>query len=237
MELLQYYKDFVDYLLKNEKNPELQKNKFNAVYKIQEGMKNNKNIIWVYFDIETTSNDTNDHNIRNGKIIEIGAFYNENNTFSELCNPSISITNSHIHGITDSMVTDKCTTENTLYNFFVYLNSLKKSHEDIIILIGHNAANFDKKVIENHLKQYKFNNEICENIFIADTLYALKKYVKIKEGNLQAIYKHFFDQSYIEKHRALDDSQDLKKVVDKVIEDNNICLFDFLYKYIYKISY
>ena len=111
--------------------PELQKNKFNAVYKIQEGMKNNKNIIWVYFDIETTSNDTNDHNIRNGKIIEIGAFYNENNTFSELCNPSISITNSHIHGITDSMVTDKCTTENTLYNLYSQFPNLRRKKKSI----------------------------------------------------------------------------------------------------------
>ena len=236
MESLDYYKSFVNYLLENEKNPDLQINKFNAVYKIQEALKNHKNIHWVYFDIETT-NDINDHNIRNGKIIEIGAFYDDTNSFSQLCNPGISITNSHIHGITDSMVLNECTTENALYNFFVYLNSLKKSPEDIIVLIGHNSANFDKKVIENHLIKYKFNSEICENILIADTLHALKKHVKIKEGNLEAMYKYLFNEAYIEKHRALDDSKDLKKIVDKVIDDNNLFLFNFLYKYIYKITY
>ena len=118
---------------------------------------------------------------------------------------------------------------------FVYLNSIKESPEDIIVLIGHNAANFDKKVIENHLIKYKFNSEICENVLIADTLYALKKYIKIKEGNLQAIYKHLFNDSYVEKHRALDDSIDLKKIVDKVVNDNNLSLINFFYRYIYKI--
>ena len=235
MESTHYYKSFVKYLLENEKNPDLQVNKFNAVYKIQEALKNHKNIHWVYFDIET-ANDIHDQNIRNGKIIEIGAFH-DNSTFSELCNPGISITNSHIHGITDSMVLNKCATEHTLYNFFVYLNSLKKSPEDIIVLIGHNAANFDKKVIENHLIKFKFNNEICENILIADTLHALKKYVKIKEGNLEALYRHLFNETYTEKHRALDDSRDLKKVVDKVTNDNDLLLFSFLQRYIYTISY
>lgn len=233
MEDINYYKSYVDFLLKNEKNPNLQYEKFDAMYKVQKSI---NNVHWVYFDIETT-NDVNDHNIRNGKIIELGACYSEDNTFSELCNPGIKITNTHIHKIDDSMISNKNNTEKTLYNFFVYLNNLRKEPNDIIILIGHNSANFDKKVLENHLNNYKFNNQIYENIFIADTLHALKKYVKIKESNLQSVYKHLFNEEYKEKHRALDDSIDLKKIVDKILEINNIDLYTLLCNYMYQINF
>lgn len=228
-----YYQNFINTLLKSDKNRDLQKEKFDALYRVNYAFQN-YNVHWVYFDIETTSRD---NNLRNGVIIEIAAYYDERNQFQEIANPGFHITNSYIHGITDDKVKNANSTQVVLNNFFIFINNIKKTPEDIVILVGHNAASFDKKIIENHLNDFKFNYEFYYNIFIADTLHSFKKFITLKSYSLENIYRNVFDESYIESHRALDDCKDLKRIVDYFTNKHHVSIYDILEKYIYQLNF
>jgi len=227
-----YYQNFINSLL-TDKNRDLQKEKFDALYRVNYAFQNH-NVHWVYFDIETTSRD---NNLRNGVVIEIAAYCDEHNQFKEIANPGFPITNSYIHGITDDMVRYANSTQVVLNNFFIFINNIKKTPDDIVILIGHNAASFDKKIIENHLNDFKFNREFYYNIFIADTLHSFKRFISLKSYSLENIYKEIFDESYIESHRALDDCKDLKRIVDYFTNKHQLSIFDILEKYIYQLNF
>lgn len=224
MDYLEYFKD---YTLSKEKNPGLYDEKVQAAYTCS----SSPNVIWAYFDLETSNKDENDPNIRNGTIIEVGAV-SGSNEFSKLCNPGHPITNSHIHHITDADVQDKNSTRTVLEEFFEWVQSLRGTPESVVVLIAHNAANFDKKVLMNHIRNYGIQQNL-EGIIIADSLYPIKGMVASKQAKLEIVYKELFNQDYIEKHRALDDSKDLQRILEHLCSVKKTNLFEMLKYYLY----
>ena len=218
---------FKEHVLSKEKNQALYIEKVKAAFMCSRA----PNIIWTYFDLETSNSESTDVNIRNGTIIEIGAVHGEK-VFSQLCNPGHSITNSHIHNIKDTDVSDKNSTEKVLGDFLAWSQSLKESDDDIVVLIAHNAANFDKKVLVNHIRKYKIVKDL-DGIVIADSLYPIKGLVESKQAKLEIVYKELFTQEYIEKHRALDDSKDLMRIIEHLSSVKKKSLFEMLSNYMY----
>lgn len=224
---LDYLTYFKEYTLSKEKNPDLCDEKVKAAYLCTRA----KNIIWACFDLETSNMDVNDPNIRNGTIIEVGAVSGEHE-FSRLCNPGHPITNSHIHNIKDSDVQNENSTHTVLLDFFAWVQSLKTDPSDIVVLIAHNGANFDKKVLVKHINKYSINENL-EGIIIADSLYPIKSSLESKQAKLEVVYKELFGNDYVEKHRALDDSKDLKRILEHLCVTKKTNLFDMLKYYLY----
>lgn len=221
---------FKNYVLAKEKNPDLYLEKVMASYLCHKS----ENVIWVYFDLETANEDPLDPNIRNGSIIEIGAISGEHE-FSELCNPGHAITNSHIHNIKDSDVADKNGTQNVLCQFLDWVQRLKQSPNDIVVLIAHNAANFDKKVLVNHIQKYDIQKDL-DGIVVADSLYPIKSMTTSKQAKLETVYKELFNNDYVEKHRALDDSKDLKRIMEHLSIVHEKTLLEILNPYMYLLK-
>ena len=224
---IRYLEFFKNKVLSKEKNPVLFEEKIQACYEIS----NSSNVIWGYFDLETCNiNPKGD--FRDGTIIEIGSIC-DGETFSELCNPGFPINNSDIHGITTEDVKFKDITKIVLKKYFEWLEGLKKSPDDLIVLIAHNGANFDRKVLLNHIRVMKLQKP--NGVYIADSLYAIKGALGLKKGGLEHAYQHLFGEEYIEKHRALEDTKDLKSIIDNIIEKQNKTEFDFFENYLYKL--
>lgn len=237
---INYKNAFLSHLLNQHNNKQLVHEKFDSIYKINQCLYNNGNLIWVYFDLETandaktlTSNFQKD--IKKGTIIEIGAVCGQNE-FQELCNPGHAIDNSQIHGITDNAVLNARCTKDVLYSFFQWCQNLKTSKNDIVILIGHNAANFDRVVINNHIQNFCMEKNMYDNILIADSLYVVKK-EKLENGKLETIYKKLFGDEYVEKHRALDDTKDLERIIEYLMVKNNTVKLSAFNNYIYQFNF
>ena len=225
MTFLEYFKDKV---LQKEKNPELFLEKIKASYECFLASK----IHWCYFDLETC-NPNPRGDFRDGTIIEIGAI-SDDKTFSELCNPGHIINNSKIHGITTEDVKYKGSTKNIINKFFTWVKDLKENEEEVVILIAHNGANFDRKVLQRHID--KMELVFPKRVYLADSLHIVKTLLEIKKGGLEDAFRKVFGDDYVEKHRALDDSKDLKKLIDHLTEKYNKTLFDLFDNYLYKIA-
>lgn len=230
LQSLQFLSFFKDYILSKEKNPDLVMEKITASFMCT----NAPNVIWTYFDLETCNRDPADINIRNGTIIEIGAVCGEKE-FSVLCNPGHPITNSHIHHIEDSDVAGKENTEKVLRDFLRWVQGLKKTPDDVVVLIAHNAANFDRKVLVNHIRTFDLEDDL-DGLVIADSLYPIKAISPSKQGKLEVVYKELFSQSYVEKHRALDDSKDLQRIVEYICRKKKQSMYDILSNYMYLLE-
>lgn len=117
---------------------------------------------FVAFDIETTGL------ARNSEIIEIGAVKVVNgvisDSFQEFVNPGILIPPAitQITGITDEMVCDADKIYNVLPRFKAFAGNN--------ILVGHNAINFDSKIMGHWADEY----EIYIDNDVFDTLRFLK---------------------------------------------------------------
>ena len=184
-----------------------------------------------FFDLETCHiNPKGD--IRDGTIIEIGAIC-DYKVFSKLCNPGHKINNTSIHGISNDDVKYMGTTKMVLKEFFTWIENLKDNEDEVVVLIAHNGANFDRKVLNRHISN--MNLELPSGVYIADSLYIVKSLLDIKKGGLEIAYKKVFGDQYIEKHRAYEDSNDLKKLIQYLSEKHNRSLLDLFKNYIYTI--
>ena len=224
VEFLEY---FMKCVLSKEKNPKLFLEKVKASYDCEKASK----IHWCYFDLETC-NVNQKGDIRDGTIIEIGAISCDK-VFSKLCNPGHKINNTSIHGISNDDVKYMGTTKMVLKEFFTWIENLKDNEDEVVVLIAHNGANFDRKVLNRHISN--MNLELPSGVYIADSLYIVKSLLDIKKGGLEIAYKKVFGDQYIEKHRAYEDSNDLKKLIQYLSEKHNRSLLDLLKNYIYTI--
>lgn len=224
MDFLTYFRDKV---LSKEKNPKLFLEKIEACYNCSKASK----IHWCYFDLETCNvNPKGD--FRDGTIIEIGAIYDDK-VFSKLCNPGHKINNTKIHGITDDDVKYKGLTKMVLKEFFSWIEDIRKDETEIVVLIAHNAANFDRKVLIRHIEN--MNLEKPKDVYIADSLYVIKSLLGIKKAGLEDGYKTAFGDDYVEKHRAYEDSKDLKRLIEYLRDKHNKTFLELFDNYLYKI--
>ena len=211
MDYLEYFKE---YTLRKEKDPKGFEEKVKAGYVCE-----TKNIRLIYFDLETSSPIERNYPIATvDSIIEIGAV-SEEGSFSKLCNPNHPIFTTAVNGITDDDVKDAQHTRNVLKNFLEWAQP--GEGYDVSLLIAHNAAQFDLKVLRSHIAQY-FPGMKCDNIYVADSLHPLRKNSDASSAKLEEIYRHVFEQDYVEKHRALEDANDLKRITEHVCKEKDI---------------
>ena len=211
MDYLEYFKE---YTLYKEKDPLGFEEKVKAGYVCE-----TKNVRTIFFDLETSSPCERSYPIATvDSIIEIGAVSDQGN-FSQLCNPMHSIFTTAINGITDDDVKDAPRTRNVLKKFLEWIRP--GEGYDVSLLIAHNAASFDLKVLRSHIARY-FHDMKCDDIYVADSLHPLKKRSQASSAKLEDIYRHVFEQDYTEKHRALEDATDLKRITEYICKANNI---------------
>ena len=218
---------FKNYCLSKEKNPELFLEKIKALYTCTMSPK----VHWCFFDLETCHiNPKGD--IRDGTIIEIGAICDDK-VFSKLCNPGHRINNTSIHGISDDDVKYKGMTKLVLKEFFEWLQSFRKDEQEVVVLVAHNGATFDRKVLLRHITN--MNLEKPKGVYIADSLYVVKSLLEIKKGGLEVAYRKVFGDEYIEKHRAYEDSNDLKRLMEYISEKHSKTYLELFKHYLYNI--
>ena len=226
------YKTFVEYALRTKKISHTTIEKYNANSLINQC--DPCKIKYVFFDLETSPQFFG-QKLVDSSIIEIGA-YCDGAEFNQLCNPQHRIINSNIHNITDEMVSSKLCTNMCISMFINWLNGIIQN--GIIILIAHNGASFDKHVLINHINKYNMSTLNMNHICVADTRYILAKYYKeLQSKSLESIYKHIFNDTYIEKHRAIDDARDLKKICVHTMQKLNICIKTFVKDHVYLLKF
>lgn len=211
--------EFVKWLLKCGKIKEIDLDKFRAGKLVALG-----NFEFVYFDLETTQYIPGQAG-RSEKIIEIGAVHRDQN-FSTLVNPGIPIENTIIHKIDNIDVINAPNIVNALNAFISWL-----PQDKTVILIAHNGAAFDRKILQRDLVD--FNIQVKTNILLADSLYPISKIVDAKDRKLQSLYQNLFGNEYIERHRAFEDSIDLRRICEWAEKISNKNLIDIFENYIY----
>ena len=214
---IDYLEYFKEYTLRKEKDPKGFEEKVKAGYTCE-----TKNVRLIFFDLETSSPCERNYPIASvDSIIEIGAGC-EQSSFSRLCNPGHPIFTTAVNGITDDDVKGALHTKYVLKEFFEWVQLLNLSKEyDATLLIAHNAANFDLKVLRSHIARY-FPDMKCDNIYVADSLHPLRKQSNASSAKLEEIYRHVFEQDYVEKHRALEDAKDLKRIAEHICKEKDI---------------
>lgn len=221
MEYLDYFKK---YTLQNEKNPELYEEKVRASYTCA-----NRNVRVVFFDLETSPSCESRHpNANMDTIIEMGAV-SDGDTFSSLCHPGHPILSTQFNGITDQDVVHAPRTLDVVRDFMTWVSP--KSPYEVTLLIAHNAAQFDVKVLRAHIA--KLGREYPD-IIVGDSLYP-SKISGAPSGKLEDIYRHLFQDDYVEKHRALDDARDLERVMRHLEHQTNTPLIRMLSHYMYPL--
>ena len=229
MDYLEYFKE---YTLKKEKDPLSFEEKVRASFECE-----TKNLRLIFFDLETSPPyDRSFPDPSVDSIIEIGATMcagDTPNSFNQICNPGHPVFSTSVNGITTSDVENKKTTLDALKDFFEW--AAPTNENDVCLLVAHNAAIFDLKVLRAHIMKY-FPDLKCDNMYVADSMYPLKKYSGAQNGKLEDIYRHVFKDvcgDYVEKHRAYDDAVDLARVVEHITEQRDVSIPSFLSGYIY----
>lgn len=224
MNYLQYFKE---YTLRKEKDPNGFEEKVRAGFVCE-----TKNVRIIFFDLESSGPQERNYPIATmDSIIEIGAVC-EHSSFSKLCNPGHPIFTTAINGITDEDVKDMPRTRNVLKEFFEWAQP--GEGYDVSLLIAHNAAQFDLKVLRSHIVRY-FPDMNGDNIYVADSLHPLKKLSGASSGKLEEIYRHIFEQDYIEKHRAMEDANDLKRITEHTCKENDISCEHMMSTHVYPL--
>ena len=211
--------EFVNWLLKCGKIKEIDLDKFRAGQLVGFG-----NFEFVYFDLETTQYIPGQVG-RSEKIIEIGAVYRDQK-FSTLVNPEIPIENTIIHKINNDHVLNAPNIVHALNAFIAWL-----PQDKTVILIAHNGAAFDRKILQRDL--INLNIQVHTNILLADSLYPISKIVDAKDRKLESLYRKLFGNEYIERHRAFEDSIDLRRICEWAENISNKNLIDIFENYIY----
>jgi len=227
MDQLQFFKQ---HTLGLQSNPDFYEEKVNAAFLYYHATR----IQTIFFDLETSPACETPHpNANSDSIIEIGAISCGDRQYTALCNPGHPIHTTFVNGITDQHVAEKPETHDVVKDFMMWVEPDPTLH-DVTVLIAHNAANFDLKVLRSHI--LKYNLTVNSNIIVADSLYIAQKLSGAPSGKLEVIYKHLFpNEEYTEKHRALDDSCDLEKIMNHLASSQNKSVTDMLTNYMYPL--
>lgn len=161
---------------------------------------------YVVFDLETTG-----LNVKKDAVIEISAvrvrgqeIVDEFTTLVNPCRP-IAPGASRVNGITDEMVEDAPTFDIALAEFMDFAQDE--------VLIGHNIANFDIKILNRDAKNYW--NKIVTNDYL-DTLSMARMHLpQLKHHRLVDVAMHY-GISTQGAHRALNDCKMTQQVFERL---------------------
>ena len=163
----------------------------------------------VVYDLETTSEDPD-----RGQIIELGAIRlsaigSELGVRHQLVKPTGRIPKSStcIHGIDNETVANKPDIETVLPRFLDFIKDR--------ILIGHNIADFDNRVLERDLKSL---NRGLSNPYY-DTFATARRLYPRESCSLEALASKF-NIKYDTMHRAIEDARVTHHVFEKLIEED-----------------
>ena len=222
---LEYFKE---YIMRKEKDPQGLEEKVEAGYACE-----TKRTRIIFFDLETSSPCERSYpNANVDSIIEIGAVCNQS-SFSKLCNPGHPIYTTAIHGITTEDVKNAPPTREVVKDFLAWAQP--GDGYEISMLIAHNAAQFDLKVLRAHITKH-FPDSEYDDIYIADTLHPLKQHSGASSGKLEDIYRHMFGQEYVERHRALEDAKDLQRMMNHICAKSEMPCTRMLSGYAYPLK-
>lgn len=225
-DFLEYFKDFT---LRKEKYPQLFEEKVQAAFECE-----TKKTRIIYFDLETSPPYQTTHpNPKVDSIIEIGAVEgSEDGSFSKLCNPGHPVFTTAINEITSNDIRNAPQTKCVLKEFLEW--SRPGNDYDVTLLIAHNGS-YDLRVLRSHIIKY-FPNMDLHDIYVADSLHPLKKHSGSSSGKLDDIYRLIFEEpDYVEKHRALQDSIDLKRIVEHICTTKRVSCPHIMSGYTYPL--
>lgn len=206
---MNYLEYFREYTLQKEKDGF--EDKVRAGFALQ-----TKKTRIIFFDLETSSPCERSYPIPSAdSIIEIGAVSGDE-TFSKLCDPGHPVFTTSINGITTEDVAGKPSTRTVLKEFLEW--AAPGYAYDVSLLIAHNAAQFDLKVLRSHIARL-LPGFPCDTIYVADSLHPLRKRADASSGKLEDIYRHLFQEDYVEKHRALEDAIDLQRITWHIVQE------------------
>ena len=111
--------------------------------------------------------------------------------------------------------------------FFDWVSTQKTSEDDRIVLAAHNAFNFDAPVLINNLLM---SGHHCGSIHgFVDTIRSFKTFFpELKSFSLKNLGVRFGLEGGDQSHEALQDSKDLKKVVENAAKLKDVSFEDFL---------
>ena len=163
----------------------------------------------IVYDLETTSEDT-----RRGQIIELGAIRlsatgNEIEARHQLVKPigTIPKSSTRIHGIDNETVASKPDIKTVLPRFLDFIKDR--------ILVGHNIADFDNRVLERDLKPL---NRGLSNPYY-DTFATARRLYPRETCSLEALANKL-NIRYDTMHRAIEDARVTHQVFEKLIEED-----------------
>ena len=163
----------------------------------------------IVYDLETTSEDP-----YRGQIIELGAIRlsatgNEIEVRHQLIKPigTIPKSSTRIHGIDNETVAGKPDIETVLPRFLDFIKDR--------ILVGHNIADFDNRVLERDLKPL---NRGLSNPYY-DTFATAQRLYPRETCSLEALANKF-NIRYDTVHRAVEDARVTHQVFEKLIEED-----------------
>lgn len=182
--------------------------------KLRNGKIINSELI-VSFDFETTG-----LNPFHNKIIEIGAYNNNEKTFDILININEKLSKFIINltKITDEMLnTDGINKEIAAKKFFEFINC---NNSEPTYLIGHNIFNFDNLFLNKLFKEFNLN---LENVYFIDTLLFARMLLPDQQYfSLQTLCKKF-NIEFKNAHRANIDAKatyHLFKILRELMKQN-----------------
>lgn len=154
---------------------------------------------YLYLDLEAT-----DLNLTTAKIIQIGILFREKK-YSILVNPSVSITNSYIHNITDSMVEGK-------QSFADIAPELLRMIKQADCLVGYNIRQYDMPLLYIEFLRCGIDLHKECKIQLLDVLEMVREVEQSKK--LTDVYRRTFKEELKGSHDALNDISATKKLYE-----------------------
>ena len=154
----------------------------------------------LYFDIESTGLD-----VYKSKILSI-TLLTDTNQKTILVNPGISITNSHIHGITNEMVENK-------KPFCEYAKDIQRILESCDCYVGYNLRKYDVPLLKIEMLRCGIETPDKPIIDVYEQVQSLYKSLKLSD-----IYRTIFNEDF-KAHNSYDDVVATKRLYEWIIQN------------------
>lgn len=183
----------------------------------------------VYFDLETTGlNRANKH--RDVEIVSIGAVADDGSVFHQLICPNAAIEYqaTKVHGFTNSggilcrngRQVSALSPEEGMEAFLDFLLQIKKKTGAKVILVAHNASDFDSLVLCHNLIKTEFTGSDAIGGFICTLKIAqsFPEHGGRGMSSLNGLLQTYCGRQQSAVHDALQDARDLKEIVSRMAE-------------------
>ena len=167
----------------------------------------------IYFDLETSSLG------KNCEIIQVAAYYNDNNMFPAYVTSSASLSHNieKLTGITydedsgmmhqNGLSVDHCTIKPVIVNMIEWLNKFQP-----VVLVAHNAKVFDSERLVRAVNHCDLTDDFKNAVFgFADSLPFFWKNYKLKNYKQVTLAEELLGKTY-DAHNAINDVQILHQL-------------------------